>query len=541
MIPHLASLLKKITSQKNALFLRPQFGIEKEALRVDSRGNIAQTQHPLGLGSALTHPFITTDYSEALLEFITPVFTSTEELLAQLHDYHKFCITELTEEFLWPASMPCRLGSQNEIPVAYYGSSNSGKMKSIYRVGLGHRYGRHMQTVAGIHYNFSMSDEFWQSLAKLENWRGELQHFKTKRYLGLIRNFYRFGWLIPYLCGASPVFDKSFLGGREHSLQELNSNDLYAPWATSLRLSDLGYQSEVQKRIYVSFNSLDEYISSLCNALNTRHPDYVDIGVKKEREYRQLNTYILQIENEYYSPIRPKAPTAVSKPALAALREGGIQYIELRCMDINPFVANGIDATTIHFLNAFLLMCLLQESDFFSPMDWRLAQQRLKIVVNQGRSPELELPKTENTTRRLTDWGKELIEQTTQVAHLLDLYEDEPVHVTALQTMQQRLDNPNSLPSALVLQTLKEQNQSWVEYALKQAQNLTATLSHDPLPKEKLLMFQQTASQSLQQQIELEQRDTVSIDDYIDQYHQQSIADGCSDELLQPLEEVASS
>ena len=125
-------------------------GIEKESLRVTPEGRLSQTPHPLNLGSSLTHPSITTDYSESLLEFITPPDESIDATLEQLKKIHGFVYKNINNEILWVNSMPCVVGDNDSIPIAQYGKSNIGKIKTLYRVGLDHRYGRLMQTIAVI-------------------------------------------------------------------------------------------------------------------------------------------------------------------------------------------------------------------------------------------------------------------------------------------------------------------------------------------------------------------------------------------------------
>jgi glutamate--cysteine ligase len=245
-------------------------GIEKESLRVTSRGTLAQTDHPSSLGSALTHPSITTDYSEALLELITPVSGSIEDCLQQLHDLHAYTYAQLPEgERLWVSSMPCLIESDEQIPLARYGSSNIGRLKTLYREGLGLRYGRVMQTVAGIHYNFSMPEDFWPEYRALKGATEPLQLFQTRQYLHLIRNFHRFSWLLPYLFGASPAVSRCFTRGRPHDLEAFDESTWYKPWATALRMGNLGYKSEAQKSLFVCYNELESYLDSLQQALTT--------------------------------------------------------------------------------------------------------------------------------------------------------------------------------------------------------------------------------------------------------------------------------
>ena len=254
-------------------------GVEKESLRVDRRGALSRAAHPQSLGSALTNEFITTDFSEALLEFVTPAFPTTWEALRFLCDIHQFSYANLDDELLWVSSMPCLIGADGDIPLARYGNSNVGQMKTIYRRGLGYRYGRAMQTIAGLHFNYSLPNQFWPIFRDQEGSELSLDEFRSLFYLGLVRNFRRLGWLVLYLFGASPAVCKSFDPDGKTGLSEFDKDTLYEPYATSLRMSDLGYSNKTQASINISLNDLDEYIRDLSAAIDTPEPDYEKIGV----------------------------------------------------------------------------------------------------------------------------------------------------------------------------------------------------------------------------------------------------------------------
>src|SRR6478735_5247621 len=276
-------------------------GVEKESLRVTPKGDLSRSPHPRALGSALTNDHITTDFSEALIELVTPAFTQSWELLQYLLDLHQFVYRHLDDELLWATSMPCAITGDDAIPLAQFGTSNVGKMKTIYRNGLGLRYGRMMQAISGVHFNYSFPARFWEAYAGLRESRDTGQQFISASYFDLLRNYRRFGWIVLYLFGVSPVVCKSFLRGKDVSgLRELTPGTLYEPYATSLRMSDVGYRNRNQAGLSVSVNSLDEYVRDLSRAISTVHPPYEALGVKDSHgEYQQLNANILQIENEY--------------------------------------------------------------------------------------------------------------------------------------------------------------------------------------------------------------------------------------------------
>lgn len=498
-------------------------GIEKESLRITPDGKLAQTPHPAGLGSALTHPSITTDYSEALLEFITPVSTSIQRSLDQLEDLHSFTYENIDGELLWSASMPCIVAGDAGIPVAQYGSSNVARMKTVYRYGLGHRYGRLMQAIAGIHYNFSMPQAFWERTWWDAGNPGDIAEYTTERYLGLIRNFRRLSWMLIYLFGASPAVCASFLKGRDnHGLQPFNGDDrsLYLPYGTALRMGSLGYNSDVQKTLNICYNSLDTYVETLSSAIMLPHPAYRDIPNGQGGNYQQLNDSLLQIENEFYSPIRPKRVTRSGEAPLRALVRGGIEYIEVRCVDISPFTPIGLDAQQVRFMDTFLLYCLLQESPPCDDMEQALQTANLEAVVNRGRQPGLCLQK-HGKEISLVQWARELLDEMRPLAALLDSAYDSRNYRTSLENQAHKLDDPELTPSARILREMRERDlpffkvamaysEEWADY-FRQRKMATETRSH----------FEKESLRSLQAQEDTERGDQVAFEKYLEKFYAQ--------------------
>jgi glutamate--cysteine ligase len=494
-------------------------GLEKESLRVDRDGALAQTPHSTALGSALTHPLITTDYSEALLEFITLVSTDVDTTLAQLDATHRFVYTMLPEENLWTSSMPCLLGSDADIPVARYGDSNIGKMKTIYRNGLGYRYGRHMQTISGIHYNFSLPEALWPHYFAATD-RADLQASVTDAYFGLIRNFRRYSWLLIYLFGASPALSKSFLEGRPHRLQELDDYTLYQPYGTSLRMGDLGYQSSAQEKLNICYNRLDSYIDTLKNGILNSHPDYQRIGVFVDDEYRQLSAGLLQIENEFYSPIRPKRVARQGETALTALAHGGVEYIEVRCIDVNPYLPLGIDAELMRFLDAFLLFCLMSESPQCDDSERCELLGNTKITVNEGRSPGVMLQR-HGEAIGLQQWADELLDQIAHTAQLLDSAHASTAHTDSLMQQRRKIADPELTPSARIVRELRDQHIPYSQFVLeKSAQHALHFRGRELAPK-LIAEFVEMAERSLQAQLEIEASDQLPFDRYLQKYFDQ--------------------
>ena len=302
-------------------------GIEKECLRVDREGHLSARTHPTRLGSALTHPYLTTDYSEAQLEFVTPPYPTNWETVQFLCDSHCFVSQNLEDELLWAQSMPCVVNPNADLPIATYGQSNLGQMKTIYRRGLGYRYGRAMQAISGVHYNYSLPVSFWEPFREQQKSTESLQRFISDQYMGLVRNYRRMAWLFVYLFGASPALCKSFCPDGHEILEELNSSTWYGPFSTSLRMSDIGYRNKTQAGLQISANSLEDYTAGLAAAVTTPSAGYEKIGVRVNGAYRQLSANILQIENEYYSSIRPKPAPGGNVPPIVRLRDVGVDYV----------------------------------------------------------------------------------------------------------------------------------------------------------------------------------------------------------------------
>ncbi len=497
-------------------------GIERECLRVDGDGQLALTPHPAALGSALTHTQITTDYSESLLEFITPAEADPTATLADLEQIHRFAYNKLDGEYLWSASMPCALPDEETIPIARYGHSNIGELKYVYRKGLALRYGKTMQCIAGIHYNFSLPDTLWQRLQQAEGDTRSAQDYQSARYIALIRNFRRYSWLLMYLFGASPALHKGFMRGNPHQLQELDAETLYLPYATSLRMSDLGYQSSAQAGLTPCYNDLHSYTDSLRQAVGTPYPPYVEIGAKQDGEWLQLNTHILQIENEYYSNIRPKRVTDSGERPIQALVARGVQYVEVRCLDINPFLPLGIDLTESRFLDAFLLFCALQDSPLLESDECHACTDNFLSVVKEGRLPGLQLQRN-GQPMALQSWASELLEQILPLAELLDQNLGSNAHSQALQAQQAKVADPSLTPSAQVLAQL-QQGLSFSEFALRQSKQHAEYFRSQPLSAEQQAAFEARAAQSLQDQAELEAQDEGDFDSFAAAYQASILA-----------------
>lgn len=496
-------------------------GIEKESLRITPQGRLAQTPHPEALGSALTHPSITTDYSEALLEFITGPATELAGTLDELDRIHRFVYPHIGDELLWTSSMPCVLEKDEGIPVARYGNSNVARMKTIYRIGLGHRYGRLMQTIAGIHFNFSLDDDFWEWLRAETASPLALGDFKTEQYFALIRNFHRNVWLLVYLFGASPALCGSFVAGRSHGLQPLGSGTLHAPWGTSLRMGDLGYQSNAQHSIDIPYNSLGDYVGALQRAITEPHPDYQRIGVRDGDDWRQLSTSLLQIENEFYATIRPKRTTRSGESPRRALEQRGVEYVEVRCLDLDPFEPTGIAPATARFADAFLLYCLLHRSPPSDGPERRLARENLLAVVNRGREPGLRLAAPDGSGVALRELGLRMLDDIAAIGALLDRSRNGVAYRDSIAAQRLKLEHPELTPSARVLEALGAEGNSFFRFAMAQSRRHREHFLARPLDTESRAHFERLARESLAAQRAIEDSDALPFEAYLANYYAQ--------------------
>ena len=476
-------------------------GVEKESLRARADGRLALTPHPAALGSPLTHPHITTDFSESQLELITGVHDTVQACETELTQIHQAVYRALGDETLWVASMPCGLPTDETIPIGRYGSSNVGRAKSVYRMGLGLRYGRRMQTISGIHYNWS------------------LPGLGNTEYFGLIRNFRRHSFLLLTLFGASPAVCSSFVADRSHDLQRLSPHTLYLPHATSLRMGRLGYQSDAQAALAVSYNSLADYAESLVGALTRPHPPYDQVGLRGPGgEYVQLATSLLQIENEFYGTIRPKRVIRPGERPLHALRERGVEYVEVRCMDLDPFEPVGIGADTMRVLDLFLLHCLLSDSPDDSASEIARLARNQDLAATRGREPGLQLERHDGPIS-LIDWAQELLDDCRPIAAVVDAALGGTAYAAALVAACGPMAEPQRLPSARVLEVMaRDFDQSYTAFVNAQSASTRSALLRLPFTDDLAARFEAIARESLQEQQRIEGSDTLTFEVYRQQY-----------------------
>ncbi len=521
--------LQTLETQQLSDYLREsRTGLEKESLRVNAQGYLAAGKHPETLGSTLTHPWITTDYAESLLELITPPQNRASAALDFLLNVETFVYQQLKDELLWTTSMPCIIGGEDDICIAEYGSSNAGQMKHIYRQGLAWRYGKMMQVIAGVHFNYSIAEEFWPVWHALEGEGESLRAFRDARYMGQIRNIQRLGWLIIYLFGTSPAICKSFLDGKPPSgtMRSFNHHTYYEPYGTSLRMGNIGYTNSKASEtgINICYDSVDSYTRSLREAINRPSAQYEAMGVKVDGVYRQLNANILQIENEYYSTVRPKQVLRGFEKPVDALSARGIQYVELRSVDVNAFHPAGLTQGQLSFLEVFMHTCLLQASDPISSAAKQRLDQNQYLVAHRGRDPELKLHRRGEEIL-LKEWALELLEQMLSVAALLDQSHGSERYTASVAQQLELARNPELTPSARALEEMVAQgHEDFFTFAQRKSLEHRDFFMQRQLPAALQQEFETMARTSLAQQREIEAGDQLDFDRFLAQYFAGTLA-----------------
>ncbi|MGO9594276.1 MAG: glutamate--cysteine ligase [Steroidobacteraceae bacterium] len=508
-----------VNSREQRLIARGRRGLERESLRVTPDGRIAQTPHPRSLGSALTNPHITTDYSEALIELVTPTFNDNEELLQYLGDLHEFVYGHLGDELLWATSMPCILGGDLAVPIARFGDSYQGRIKYIYRHGLLVRYGGMMQAISGVHFNYSVPEQFWPLYGEICQSPRCGQDFVSARYFDLLRNYRRHGWIVSYLFGVSPALCRSYLQGRrEHGLEPLGADTLIGPDATSLRMSDIGYRNRSQAAVSVSVNTLEEYLRDLRRAVNQPQPAFAALGVKVDGEYRQLSGNVLQIENEYYSYVRPKRTLRAGERTIHALARAGVEYVEVRTLDNSAYDPVGVNPRKLYFLEAFLQLLLFKASPPIDSSEEEAIDRNHLRVARYGRQPGLTLER-DGRAVPMRSWAAELLESMQGICELLDATHPQRPYSATLKEQRAKLENVEQTPSARMLRELRESDGSFMSLVLRMSRaHKEYMVGAFPRNEARRREFEAEVQESLEAQRAIEASQRGSFEDYLAAY-----------------------
>ncbi|MGL5355613.1 MAG: bifunctional glutamate--cysteine ligase GshA/glutathione synthetase GshB, partial [Cetobacterium sp.] len=378
------NLIKEVVKKYNlGLDIKKgNFGIEKESLRVNGEGKLSTTEHPQVFGNKLEHPYITVDFSESQIEMITPIQKSVSEAYNFLKNIHEVVSTNLKDEYLWSQSVPPILPETSEIPIAKF--KNDKKLEE-YREKLADKYGKEKQLLSGIHFNFSFNEDFLKELHQLSSSNLSFKDFKDEVYLKISRNYFRYGWIVIYLLGASPLIHETYSQKCIDKMKKFTEDTYYSEDIVSFRNSSCGYRNKDE--FYVSYESVNKYVDSLEDLIGKN---------------------IISSPKEYYSPIRLK--TKNTKEILTELQNNGIDYLEFRSIDLNPFSEIGIEKLDLEFLHIFILFLFLKEEDGFTEKDYFRYLKNQELLANNGKSEDFKMICCEDTEISPKDYSLMIIE-----------------------------------------------------------------------------------------------------------------------------------
>lgn len=337
--------------------LSGRYGIERECLRVDKNGYLSMKPHPLELGKKEENKYITTDFSESQIEMITPPLSNVEDTYKFLNTLYDIVAMNIGDEYLWPQSMPCIIPDDDKIPVAKY----NGEVKNTeYREMLLKKYGGKKQLISGIHFNFSFGDDLIEKLYKSSKYEGTIEEFKDDVYLKTARNFLRYRWIIIYLFGGTAAIHHTYSENCKRNLKEFTEDSFSGEGAISYRNSDCGYKNKV--KIFPDYSSVERYVNSVKGFIDNK---------------------VISCHKELYSAVRIKPYDTAN--FFDSLLSRGIQYLEFRCIDINPFEKCGISYDDLKFLQIFMVYLLVkEESKYDNWQDDALKNENIISVNGQN-------------------------------------------------------------------------------------------------------------------------------------------------------------
>lgn len=455
------------------LLVEGNWGVERESQRVTPEGDLALTPHPTVFGDKLKNKEITTDFSESQMELITPPFPTVEEVDHYLNYLHEEAEAGVKNELLWPLSMPPRLPEEELIPIASFDHTKEGQTAYLYRQGLAGRYGKKMQMISGIHYNFSFGEDFMKMLYREFGNNQTMTEFTDDLYFIVARNYLRYRWLLIYLFGASPTFEDTFNAVLREDIENIRKCcpeccNYFTYYATSLRASRFGYSNPVQAGYSVYYNSKEEYIQKIRALMS-----------KKSRKYAmlltQLNDKILQKDSEFYSPIRLKQITNPGESQIDALEQRGVKYVEIRILDVNPFEKTGISLKQMHFLQVFMLFCLFDEDKPIDNKELKRINKNHHLVALSGRMPKLMLYKLDSGKISLKKWGESIFEKLLKLAQLMDDEENGNFYSIVIQEEYQKLLDLSLLPSSKLLEEMSKREESFLDFGIRKGKEYRET------------------------------------------------------------------
>lgn len=388
----------KSLEYKNKL-LKGNFGVERETLRIDREGKLALTKHPKVFECKISHPYITTDFSESQIELITPTVNTVEETYSFLNLLYDITALEIKDELLWPQSMPCSIPEDDFIPVADYGDCGNGKGASDYRKKLLKKYGGKKQLISGIHYNFSFNEELIKDLYKILGKEEDYREFRDNIYLKVVRNYLRYRWLLIYLLGGTTIMHESFGDKCVVNLDKVSKDGFSNDGAVSYRNSECGYKNHID--LYPDYGSVKDYVTSI---------------------NRFIDDKLIDSHKELYTQIRLKAID--NTKFLESLLNDGINYLEIRSIDINPFSKAGISLEDLNFINIFTIYLLIKEESSYET--WQQEAQNNQNIISMYGQMDVVLNKNGKTISK-KDWALEILSEIRVMNNELCLGKEEVV------------------------------------------------------------------------------------------------------------------
>lgn len=388
----------KSLEYKNKL-LKGNFGVERETLRIDREGKLALTKHPKVFECKISHPYITTDFSESQIELITPTVNTVEETYSFLNLLYDITALEIKDELLWPQSMPCSIPEDDFIPVADYGDCGNGKGASDYRKKLLKKYGGKKQLISGIHYNFSFNEELIKDLYKLLRKEEDYREFRDNIYLKVVRNYLRYRWLLIYLLGGTTIMHESFGDKCVVNLDKVSKDGFSNDGVVSYRNSECGYKNPID--LYPDYSSVKDYVTSV---------------------NRFIDDKLIDSHKELYTQIRLKAID--NTKFLESLLNDGINYLEIRSIDINPFSKAGISLEDLNFINIFTIYLLIKEESSYET--WQQEAQNNQNIISMYGQMDVVLNKNGKTISK-KDWALEILSEIRVMNNELCLGKEEVV------------------------------------------------------------------------------------------------------------------
>ena len=339
---------------------------------------------------------------------------------------------------------------------------------------------------------------------------------KAKIYFRMLRNLHRMNWLVLYLFGASPIVSKNFLSNKHRKFQKLDNHNYYMPYATSLRMSDLGYQNINQSNLAISTNSVQEYTSDLKQATLKTCDDFQKIDEEAKDNYAQINSNILQIEDEYYAVSRPKSSSVSNRRLTTKLNHTGVDYMELRSLDINPFQRIGIDLDTVHFLEVFLIYCTLKPSPPIENKEIEEIKKNDLLVATVGREPGLNLS-NDGTKIGLKNWANQILDEMIPIADLLDNMTTN--FSSIIQEFSTHIADPEKTISAMLLNKILNEKMDFGELGRTIGNDYKSYyINFEKSKNSDWPLLEKEASDSKKRQAKLEQTSDQSFEDFVKEY-----------------------